>query len=237
MNIAEQKTITSQYYEAYEGSKQSTAKPRHYLELYEKYFGNLTDKELSILELGIFEGHSLEYFSRLFPNSRVFGVDINKRKRTFSNDRVTMYQGAQQDPALYQRIMAENGITQFDVIIDDCSHIGSLTLDSFNILYPFLTPGGLYIIEDWGTGYWEKWPDGRKFEIQNHLQRTGMVAGEHYTRFKNHNYGMPGIIKQLVDEVAMRDIACVHGLHIEASPKIEYLHIYPGIVFMRKVQN
>jgi len=239
-DIMKSETIANQYYDSYEVEAKAAAKPKHYIDLYNKYFDTLTDKELAILELGIFEGHSLEYFSRIFPNARLFGVDINKCERVYSSDRVTMYQGSQNDKALYQRIMAENDIKTFDIIIDDCSHIGTLTLESFNILYPFLSLGGLYVIEDWGTGYWEKWPGGKKFNKGNHLKPKGRspeyVRSKFFgVRFESHQHGIPGIIKQLVDEVAMRDIA--RGLDINASPKIEYLHVYPGIVFMKKTES
>lgn len=243
----------SEYYESYQGEKKIVAKPAHYLELYNKYFADLADKELSILELGIFDGHSLEYFSKMFPKSKVLGVDINKCERAFSSDRVIMHQGSQDDPALFQKIMVENGVKHFDIIIDDCSHIGSLTLDSFNILYPFLSPGGLYVIEDWGMGYWSKAPGGMTFRMQNHLKRKRLfpewipyLFAKLYGRlpirakffgeyFKSHQFGIPGVIKQLVDEVAMGDITDQRGLSGNTPPKIRYLHIYPGISFMQKV--
>jgi len=46
---------------------------------------------------------------------------------------------------------------------------GSQSLDALNALtrrsfwhffQHHLKPGGLYVIEDWGTGYWSDWPDG-----------------------------------------------------------------------------
>ena len=46
-----------------------------------------------------------------------------------------------------------------------------------------LRPGGLYIIEDWGCGYWPAWPDG---------QPDGTA-------------GLPRLVKELVDLVALED--------------------------------
>jgi spermidine synthase len=43
----------------------------------------------------------------------------------------------------------------FDIIIDDASHFGDLTKIAFWHLFDnHLKPSGLYVIEDWGTGYW-----------------------------------------------------------------------------------
>ena len=41
-----------------------------------------------------------------------------------------------------------------DLVIDDASHFYGPTLASFETLFPLLTPGGLYIIEDWAWGHW-----------------------------------------------------------------------------------
>ena len=45
--------------------------------------------------------------------------------------RVRTYTGKQQDLALLDRIAGECAPDGFDVIIDDCSHIGVLTKKSF----------------------------------------------------------------------------------------------------------
>lgn len=235
----EKKERESRYYSQYDGGKEATAKPQAYLDLYARYFAELTEYELTILELGIFEGASLEYFAELFPKSRIIGVDINECSRKFSTDRIKVYQGSQDDAKLYDRIMQENGIKQFDIIIDDCSHIGSLTLDSFNILFPVLRPEGFYVIEDWGTGYFKQFPGGRLFNPANHLKTSRLLpkkydknfSGEY---FKSHQYGIPGVIKQLVDEVGMGDINHDFGTGTHVFSKLKYLHVYLGIVFMQK---
>ncbi|MDR0466237.1 MAG: class I SAM-dependent methyltransferase [Deltaproteobacteria bacterium] len=226
--------VYKEYYESYQGKKQGMAKPAHYLQLYGNFLEDLADLDLVLLELGVGDGQSLEFFSKLLPKARIFGVDIKKRERAFADGRVKIYQGAQDDPALFQKIMEENGLAGFDVVVDDCSHIGGLTLDSFNILFPRLSSGGFYIIEDWGTGYWPDYPGGMKFQAQNHLKRKVMTAGSTVREyFLSHQYGIPGMIKQLVDEVGMGDIS--RGLQEMMPSKISELHVYPGIIFLRKV--
>ena len=42
------------------------------------------------------------------------------------------------------------GVDQFDIIIDDGSHIESHIMTTFNTLFEkYLSPGGLYFIEDY----------------------------------------------------------------------------------------
>ncbi len=184
---------------------------------------------------------------------------------TFDTKRIKTYQGSQDDPALMKRIIKENNIDKFDIIIDDCSHIGTLTCDSFHLFFPHLVKGGLYVVEDWGTGYWNSYPDGCEFNPSDHLiyqkqdvdskqesdakQDTGSWLQSFFKKplkqminhsknkpvFKSHQFGIPGFLKQLSDEVAMADITGKYGLNTPKSPRIEYLHFYIGIAFMKKV--
>jgi SAM-dependent methyltransferase len=53
-----------------------------------------------------------------------------------------------------------------DLVVDDASHLYHESKESFNMIFPYLRPGGLYIIEDWAwshTSLWQgenaKWSD------------------------------------------------------------------------------
>lgn len=137
----------------------------HYLRNYDQYFKALTDKEVRLLELGIKDGGSLLMWRDYFDKGLIVGLDIEPVRLDDDTGRVRVYQGQQQDAALLDRIRRETAPDGFDVIIDDCSHIGVLTRASFWHLFDnHLKPGGLYVIEDWGTGYWDTWVDGVGYE-------------------------------------------------------------------------
>jgi hypothetical protein len=42
---------------------------------------------------------------------------------------------------------------EFDIVIDDGSHMAKETMNCFINLWPYLNNGGWYIIEDWGACY------------------------------------------------------------------------------------
>lgn len=46
--------------------------------------------------------------------------------------------------------------TKIDVVIDDGSHHPYHQLRTFLFLFPYLPPGGIYVIEDVETSYWDK---------------------------------------------------------------------------------
>ena len=210
-----------------QGVDLQVAKPAHYLKCYEEYFAPLVDEKVCFFELGVYKGDSLELFARYFENGLILGLDANPVERIFSTSRIKFYQGLQNDSVLFERIWQENSITYLDIVIDDCSHIGSYTLDSFKLLFSKLKPGGYYVIEDWGTGYWPKWPGGKSFDTFSHFQQHDEV-------FQSHQNGIPGMIKQLVDEVGMVDISDHRGLNNPTASLFEYVHVYPGIVFIKK---
>lgn len=57
---------------------------------------------------------------------------------------------SQADPVAVKRIMdSDFGGEKLDLVIDDASHHYDLSRKSFEIIFPRLREGGLYIIEDW----------------------------------------------------------------------------------------
>jgi hypothetical protein len=102
-----------------------------------------------------------------------------------------------------------------------------------------LKPGGLYAIEDWGTGYMDDFPDGRKFHpkvptldrIRSMLPRR--LSKKIKVPFPSHSYGMVGFVKELVDEQGAASIAMGSKADHRMS-KFKSLLITSGIVFVTK---
>jgi SAM-dependent methyltransferase len=161
-------------------SKYDTDKAQHthYLRNYEEYFRPLLDRDIRLLELGVLHGGSLQLWRDYFERGRIVGLDLNPVEIEDPTGRIRFYQGGQQDTVLLDRIARECAPEGFDIIIDDCSHVGDLARVSFWHLFDnHLKPGGLYVIEDWGTGYWDAWPDGVRY------RRRGL-----HDRHSKHSY-------------------------------------------------
>ncbi len=221
---------------AHIASKYDTDKAVHtqYLRNYEHYFSGLRDKDVRLLELGIKTGGSLLLWRDYFARGLIAGLDIEPVALADPTGRVHTYQGAQQDTALLDRIARAHAPAGFDIIIDDCAHIGVLARASFWHLFDHhLKSGGVYVMEDWGTGYWDTWVDGVGYQphgrglsptlyratraVARLRQGCGRVpvAGWALSKLKaallraqyhSHDYGMVGLIKELVDELGMADI-------------------------------
>jgi hypothetical protein len=194
-------------------------KPPLYLPVYAQLFEPIRSLPLAVLELGIHQGGSMKAWEAYFPAARIAGLDI-RLPAIEVGDRVRMFAGDQTDCRLLTRIAAEIAPDGFDVIIDDCSHIGALSKVSFWHLFEnHLKPGGFYCIEDWGTGYLPTWPDGRE----------GQVEPDSADHMPSHDSGMVGFVKQLVDELH------AHMVAPEARPsKFASMTLHTGVCIITK---
>lgn len=112
----------------------------------------------TILELGMFEGGSLVLFDKLFSPNRLVGVDIRDEipaleiYRTDRSHIRTLYRQSQDDASLPTQLR-EHFPDGIDLIVDDASHLYPQTKASFELCFPLLKPGGLYVIEDWSWSH------------------------------------------------------------------------------------
>jgi len=120
-----------------------------FLPIYEKYFHNYKNKKINILEIGIDDGGSLKLWRKYFPNANIVGLDIFPKD--FEINGVKMFQGDQSNISDLKKITTE--YKNFDIIIDDGSHVSKQTIKSFQYLFDFLKKDGLYVIEDLQTSY------------------------------------------------------------------------------------
>lgn len=122
---------------------------RHnYLPLYEQHLEAVRLQPITLLELGVLDGASLAMWRQWLPNARIIGLDHNPPIHV---DGCTVIMGEQDDYRTFDQLAK---YSPFDVIIDDASHLSSKTIASFQLLYPYLAPGGLYVIEDLHASYW-----------------------------------------------------------------------------------
>ncbi|HYP52313.1 MAG TPA: hypothetical protein VEQ42_02170 [Pyrinomonadaceae bacterium] len=248
-----------------DAARYDTDKAAHaqYLRNYEEYFRPFVGRDVRLLELGVYRGGSLLLWRDYFERGIVAGLDVNHVEVEDPSGRVRVYQGMQQDTRLLDRIARECAPEGFDIIIDDCSHVGELTRISFWHLFDkHLKTGGLYVVEDWGTGYWDDWPDGvgyrpakrrddysplrqKLLSGATRLQRSGL-AGRlpvvslvkrvfHGRQFRSHDFGMVGFVKELIDELGMADITHpTRGRPPQRASKFRELHLSPSHLFVVK---
>jgi hypothetical protein len=113
--------------------------------LYGEKLNRYVGKPIKLLEIGVQDGSSIAYWRKKSPEWDVWGMDIDKG---CAGDKIII--GPQEDPKLLE--MFEG----FDVIIDDGGHRWKQQVETFQQLFPKLAKGGLYVIEDLHTSFWEE---------------------------------------------------------------------------------
>jgi len=236
----------------------------HYLERYDPIVQPWVDKQIKLLEIGVQRGGSLLLWRDYFPLGTIVGIDINLPQGFSPGERIEVFEGSQADPLFLSEVANKVAPEGFDIIIDDASHIGELTKIAFWHLFDHhLKPGGLYVIEDWGTGYWDDFPDGRSVShrVSASLRLQGQVLSllaavrlqrrllsflKHHpkivysakTPFQCHSYGMVGFVKELVDEQGAADMTMTRSNNKpKRNSKFESILIVPSIVFVTKASS
>jgi cephalosporin hydroxylase len=132
-----------------------------FLLTYDRIFQSYRDRAIKLLEIGVQNGGSLEVWSKYFSKAEsILGCDIRTEcgALKFSNRRIQVVVGDAAGQPTYKKITATS--SQFDVVIDDGSHVSDDILKAFFIYFPLVSPGGVYVIEDTHTLYWERYQGG-----------------------------------------------------------------------------
>ena len=154
---------------------------------YHRHLAPLRERVATVLELGIHKGASLLMWKEYFPQAVVHGLDIAGAPRGLNGKvgrtRIICHRGNQIHKKVTDAIADACGGT-IDIVVDDASHRDEDQKRSFLNLWPRVTPGGYYIVEDVCCNYWDsfgnQWPPHEGATI-NFLR--GLV---HDVNFRGH---------------------------------------------------
>lgn len=120
----------------------------------------------NIIEFGIWDGGSTALWFEYFKPQKLVAIDIMPKNdsdyfrrylksRGISENIKTYWNIDQTDSKKIIPIIEEEFDEPIDLVIDDASHAYEATKITFEMIFPLLRPGGLYIIEDWAWGHWK----------------------------------------------------------------------------------
>lgn len=135
-------------------------KHRHMVERYIELVQRLAPARM--VELGILQGGSVALSALLARPDRLLALDLTTEParaleafidaRGLRDQVRTRYGVDQADRArLREVVQQELGPEPLDLVVDDASHELEPTRASFDVLFPLLRDGGVFVIEDWST--------------------------------------------------------------------------------------
>lgn len=133
----------------------------HYFEVYEKHFARYRNKELTILEIGVFQGGSLQLWKSYFgPRAKIYGIDINPACKQLEEENISIFIGSQSDRQFLKDV--KNKIPPVDILIDDGGHTMLQQIITFEELFGHIKEDGVFLCEDLHTSYWLEYGGGHK---------------------------------------------------------------------------
>ena len=166
----------------------------HYFHIYENYFSKFRSKSnLRLLEIGVSKGGSLQLWRKYFgEEATIFGIDVDPDCRKYNGLSGQVRIGSQDDNLFLKSVVEEMG--GVDIIIDDGSHIMSHINASLDFLFPYLSNGGIYLVEDLHTCYWATFEGG--YRSRKSFFETIMVLIDDMHRWYHlHSLKKPSISK------------------------------------------
>lgn len=192
-----------------------------YTKHYQFHFKNFKFKKINLLEIGVggyenplLGGNSLRMWKKYFPFGNIFSIDIYDKSK-LQETRIKIFQGSQVDEPFLKNVIEEIG--DLDIIIDDGSHLNRHVIPTFEILFPYLKDGGIYVIEDTQTSYWPSYGGDSK-ELSNPNTIMGFFKSI-IDSLNNKEFFIPGYRQSYYDQ------------------KIISMHFYHNLIFIYKGDN
>jgi hypothetical protein len=124
-----------------------------YFPIYEWHFERFKNRHVTVFEIGVGEGGSLQQWRRyLGPFATIVGLDHAPICQQVEEDQIYVRVGKQDDTSFLARVCEEFGPP--DIVIDDGSHIMTHINATFAYLYPRVSKNGVYLVEDLHAAYW-----------------------------------------------------------------------------------
>jgi hypothetical protein len=177
---------------------------------YEHYLPDLRHAPVRFVEIGLGcdmgygPGKSLDLWDRYFTHkdSKIFFMEYDSvcaEKLNLSRPRVTVDAGDQADVTVLHSFIEKHG-GNFDVIVDDGGHTMVQQITSLIHLFPALSSGGLYFLEDLQTSYMEMYGG-------SYLNEKSTI--EYIKKMIDGFYGQ-GEATEIINQI--RSINCFHEI-------------------------
>ena len=133
---------------ALNASHSDKASGHGYNKVYAHLFGGKTVD--NFLEIGLFlnelQHTDINAWASVFPSANIYGGD-KKESQLFNSGNINTHVVDQEVPASFDALKAAFAV-EFDVVLDDSSHIYANTIATFEALFSVVKTGGMYLIED-----------------------------------------------------------------------------------------
>ena len=156
-----------QIYDSYMASKYSSIKHSSYFHVYEKLLSPYRGREITFVEVGVYNGGSLFMWRDFFgPKARIIGVEFNPDAKRWETDGFEIHIGNQSDVNFWEDFYKKIG--PIDVLLDDGGHSNEQQIVTVAQSASHINDGGLIIVEDTHTSYMAQFGNPSKYSFMNY---------------------------------------------------------------------
>jgi len=131
----------------------------HFFDVYDRHFSRFRDKEVTILEIGVSQGGSLQMWKDYFgPKAKIYGIDVNPQCKELEEDNIKIFIGSQSDRKFLNEV--KKSIPHVDILIDDGGHTMEQQIVTYEEMFDHVKENGVYLAEDLHTSYWLRFGGG-----------------------------------------------------------------------------
>ena len=185
----------------------------HYFDIYDRHFKRYRNKEIVILEIGVFQGGSLQMWKDYFgKDAKIYGIDIDPKCKDLEEENIEVFIGSQSDRKFLRSI--KESIPKIDIIIDDGGHTMKQQRVAFEELFDHVKDDGIYLCEDLMTSYWLKYGGGHK------RRNTFIEYSKNFIDYLNAYHSQQKSLK-------------VNSF----TKSVDSIHYYDGIIVIEKMKK
>lgn len=124
----------------------------NYCDFYQAMLEPIRKTATAVAEIGVWHGASIKMWRDYFPAATVYGIDRDlSLVEGETGDRTQLLSLNQEDRGALRTFAEQYG--PFDMICDDGGHFMNEQQISLGTLFPYIKPGGWYIVEDCHTSF------------------------------------------------------------------------------------
>jgi hypothetical protein len=161
----------SRSFKAFKKSTYQAIKYKNYFEVYDQLFNSYINKKIVFVEIGIFQGGSLQMWRKFFGNkARIIGIDVNPEAKRFEKDGFEIFIGSQSDPNFWSYFFKKVG--KVDIILDDGGHTNKQQVITAINCVKYINDNGKLVFEDVHTSYQKEFQNPSIYSFINYCKKN-----------------------------------------------------------------
>jgi hypothetical protein len=173
----------------FKNSKYLSSKHIKYFKVYDELFSKYKNKKITLIEIGVQNGGSLDVWKKYFLNgSRIIGIDANPKCESLKKDGFEIIIGDQSDPVFWHSLFKKIG--HVDIVIDDGGHTNYQQILTAICCVPKIKDNGILIIEDTHSSYLAKFKNPSKYSFINFVKKTIDDINFTFPGFNNFKFSL-----------------------------------------------